>query len=85
MTNEILKEIMRYGVRPIPLRTGLWDKRGLKLRVPCQFEKKQKTKVKQNLWLVVFEGIYLRLRLKTRSAVPQHANLSSAIKHPICP
>lgn len=40
MTNEILKEIMRYGVGPIPLRTGLWDKRGLKLRVPCQFEKK---------------------------------------------
>lgn len=41
--------------------------------------------MKQNPWLVVFEGIFLRLRLKTRSAVPQHANLSSAIKHPICP
>lgn len=60
MTNEILKEIMRYGVGPIPLRTGLWDKRGLKLRVPCQF--KEKGKVKQNPWLVVFEGIFLRQR-----------------------
>lgn len=83
MTNEILKEIMRYGVGPIPLRTGLWDKRGLKLRVPCQF--KEKGKVKQNPWLVVFEGIFLRQRLRTTAAVPPHANLSSAIKHLICP
>lgn len=74
---------MRYGVGPIPLRTGLWDKRGLKLRVPCQF--KEKGKGKQNPWLVVFEGIFLRQRWRTTSAVPPHANLSSAVKHLICP
>lgn len=41
--------------------------------------------MKQNPWLVVFEGIFLRQRLRTASAVPPHANLSSATKHLICP
>lgn len=56
MTNEILKDIMRYGVGPIPLRTGLWDKRGLKLRVPRRIKKTKKQKWNKTLGLLFLKA-----------------------------
>lgn len=57
-----LEEIMRYGGGAIPSereRDGLWDKRGLKLRVPSQFKTMEReTKPPQ---FVVFEGFFFGL------------------------
>lgn len=61
----------------------LWEisarTRGLKLRVPGQF------KVKQNPWFVVFVVVFWRQRLRTRIAIPTHANLSLTLKNLVSP
>lgn len=56
---------MRYGVGPIPLRVGLRDKQGLKLRVPGQF-KEMKSETKNPLGLLFFEGIFREAEVKNK-------------------
>lgn len=56
---------MRYGVGPVPLRVGLWDKGwgGLKLRVPSQF-KEMKSETKP--LACCFSGYFLEAEVKNK-------------------
>lgn len=58
---------MRYGVGPIPLRGGLWDKRGLKLRVPSHF-KEMKSETKP--LVCCFSRYFLEAEVKNKNCCP---------------